>query len=234
MSSTVIMSFFTPWYFHSSLGVVSTKEAPKPIQRRNSSFFLKKMMSMKSFKVAVGDDDDEDDEENGDDHSSTSDASMEKQAAAGGTVAKPSQKATAKPAKPVIPYYDPPMPNLGVPVNVDALVSRNRRAESGLQMLMSMVNQDANMSIEEAGSIPVAHTIDRISVTLEAAARMSRIRTTAGINNAKIQSIKDTQKSLNYRKSGLIMMNANYSKVQVRKIEPIYVNEARTLVDHKT
>ncbi len=129
-------------------------------------------------------------------------------------------------------YIDPPMPMIGHPVKIELLISRNHKAESGLKTLMQMVAKDVLDAVGEVAAIPVSDEIDRIQVSHEATARMAKVRTAKDIDKRVQQSVKDIQKSLNYRKSALIMMNSNYSKQQVRKIEPIYVNETRSIIQH--
>ncbi len=199
--------------------VVSMKKMTKQVNRRGSSFFMKKMMSFKSrAKVGVDSHDvssssDEDsDEDNNDDKS---DDEGENKGALG-------------------EYVDPPMPMIGHPVKIDLLVSRNHKAESGLKILMQMVAKDVQDSVNEVSHIPVSDETDRIQVSIEAAARMARVRSAKDIDKRVQTSVKDIQKALNYRKSALIMMNSNYSKHQVRKIEPIYVNETRSIIQHHT
>lgn len=58
------------------------------------------------------------------------------------------------------------------------------------------------------------------------------VRSESDLNEAQQANINEIQKNLNYRRSGLLMMNTNYSNHTVRKVEAIYVNEARTLVTH--
>lgn len=71
--------------------------------------------------------------------------------------------------------------------------------------------------------------LDRIYVTEKQSEHIGRVRTTKHIENRVQKNIQHIQKSLNYRKSAIIMMNSNYSQQLVRLIEPIYVNEARTI-----
>jgi len=128
---------------------------------------------------------------------------------------------------------DPLMPNMGKPIEMKRLINRNRHAEEGMNALMEMVNQDVSIAIYNAQHIPVSKEIDRVTVTAEASAYMAKVRTKGGIEKRLKSNMTEIQKTLNYRKSALIMMNANYSNEVVRKLEPIYVNEARTIVKLK-
>jgi len=128
---------------------------------------------------------------------------------------------------------DPLMPNMAKPIDINRLINRNRHAEEGMNALMAMVNEDVALALYNAQHIPVSKEIDRVTVTPEASAYMAKVRTKGGIEKRLKSHTTEIQKTLNYRKSALIMMNANYSNELVRKIEPIYVNEARTIVHFK-
>jgi len=129
-------------------------------------------------------------------------------------------------------YIDPPMPNIGKPINIDFLEKRVIKAEYALHDLMQVIMADANLSVKGASSIPVDKALDRISVSDEQYKRIGKVRSKKDIDGAVQSNIQEIQKSLNYRKSALIIMNSNYSHKLIRKIEPIYVNEARTIMDH--
>lgn len=129
-------------------------------------------------------------------------------------------------------YIDPPMPNIGKPINVDFLEKRVIKAEYALHDLMHVIMADVNLSVKGASSIPVDKALDRISVSDEQYKRIGKVRSVKDIDGAIQSNIQEIQKSLNYRKSALIIMNSNYSHKLIRKIEPIYVNEARTIMDH--
>jgi hypothetical protein len=129
-------------------------------------------------------------------------------------------------------YIDPPMPNIGKPINIDFLEKRGIKAEYALHDLMQVIMADVNSSVKGASSIPVDKALDRISVSDEQYKRIGKVRSVKDIDAAIQSNMQEIQKSLNYRKSALIIMNSNYSHKLIRKIEPIYVNEARTIMDH--
>ncbi len=195
--------------------VASMKKKSKPFNRRNSSFFMKKMMSFKS-RAQIGADNDD---LSSDDSSQSSVMSDDLDGTSGDKFSD-------------VQYVDPPMPLIGQPVKMELLVNRNHKAHSGLKILMEMVSKDVTEAISEVASIPVCAEIDRIQVSHEATVQMAKVRTTRDIEKRVQQNVKDIQKSLNYRKSALIMMNSNYSHQQVRKIEPIYVDETRSIIQH--
>ena len=58
------------------------------------------------------------------------------------------------------------------------------------------------------------------------------MRTKEDLLEAAQSNVNEIQKSLNYRRSAMLMMNTNYSNKMVRRIEPIYMAEARTLITH--
>jgi hypothetical protein len=196
--------------------VVSMKKKPKPVPKRNTSFFMKKMMSFKS-RAQIGADEDEEYSSSSSDGSS-SNSDDDEQSLDG-------DKSGGQ-------YIDPPMPNIGHPVKIEMLITRNHKAQSGLKTLMEMVAKDVAESVNEVAHIPVSKDFDRVQVSAEATERMAKVRSGRDIEKRVQQSVKDIQKSLNYRKSALIMMNFNYSSQQVRKIEPIYVNETRSIIQH--
>lgn len=126
-------------------------------------------------------------------------------------------------------YIDPPMPEMGKHLDIELLINRNQRAHYGLYKLMEMVTIEVEASIKESLNIPVDESLDRVTVTEEHSSRIASIRTNKDIQKHVSLNIQHIQKALNFRKSGLIMMNSNYSQQLVRKIEPIYANEARTV-----
>lgn len=138
-----------------------------------------------------------------------------------------------KKRKSIVDYVDPPMKHLGHPVNMEVLISRNSKAEEGVKVLMGLVNKEVDDSIKEAKEIPVSKEFDRITVTEEASARIARVRSAKDIKAQHQANMNDIQKALTFRKTSIIVMNNNYLRKQVRKIEPIYVNEARTIIEHR-
>ena len=197
---------------------------------KNPSFF-KKMFSMRSMDKIFVDDDSQDSGSN----MGTEDGEQSQLATIQESKQLEDDEETPAPAEVVeldskYPYIDPPMPNIGQPVDMDRLITRNKKAEFGLEKLMEMVTRDADASMKETVGLPVADGFDRISVTEEQSARISKVRTTKGIDNTVQRNLQQIQKALNYRKSAIIMMNSNYSHQLVRLIEPIYVQEARTIV----
>ncbi len=200
--------------------------------------FFKKMFSMRNMdKVFNGDDNDSNESgsqvgfEDGDHHApfaEGSEAGSEQDEEREGDKSG-SKKNDVVEMDSKYPYYDPPMPKIGTPVDMDLLINRNKRAEFGLEKLMDMVIRDTKDSIEESKTIPVSKGFDRIFVTEKQSEHIGRVRTTKHIENRVQKNVQHIQKSLNYRKSAIIMMNSNYSHQLVRHIEPIYVTEARTI-----
>lgn len=201
--------------------------------------FFKKMFSMRNMdKVFTGDDEESNEsgsqlgfEDGGTEHQTPADGSEE-----GSETEEQRERDKSGSRKndfvemdSKYQYYDPPMPKIGTPVDMDLLINRNKRAEYGLEKLMDMVIRDAKDSIVEAKVIPVSKGFDRIYVTEEQSEHIGRVRTTRHIDNRVQKNLQHIQKALNYRKSAIIMMNSNYSQQLVRHIEPIYVNEARTI-----
>lgn len=129
-------------------------------------------------------------------------------------------------------YYDPPLPNIGKPTDINRLDKRKIKAEYALRELKDIIMDDVKASIKEASDIPVSKELDRITVKDEQYERINLIKSKKDIDNSIEAKIQEIQKSLNYRKSAIIIMNSNYTSKLVRKIEPIYVSEARSILDH--
>lgn len=127
----------------------------------------------------------------------------------------------------------PLMPRIGKPVNIDRLINRTKAAASGVRYLMEMMDNDVAVSIQRAKAIPVSSELDRVQVTPQISAVAAQVRSTAQVKEKVNLNMNEIQRNLNYRKSALIMMNVNYSNQRVRKIDPIYVQEARTIVTYK-
>jgi hypothetical protein len=130
-------------------------------------------------------------------------------------------------------FFDPPMPNIGLAGNVEKMKERTQKAENGLNTLLAMVKRETDVSQLLITKLPVSHTLDRVGVTEEVDAYIRTVQSRADIFALNRRNTVEIQKALAFRKSALVMMNSNYSKVLVRKIEPIYVAEARTLMEHK-
>lgn len=127
----------------------------------------------------------------------------------------------------------PSMPKVGKPVNIDRLVNRTKAASYGIKQIVDMVNDDVALSVHRARNIPVSKEYDRVQVTKEISTSMAKVRSSDQIHSTTEQNLQEIQKVLNYRKSGLVMVNVNYSNKFVRKIDPIYVAEARTIIQLK-
>ena len=194
--------------------LANNKPKPERALTRNPSFFKRMLSSKKMSKIISAVEHNESDDgsqqdsleqkdpdENGDDHNEVDHE-----------------------------YIDPPMPNIGAPVNIDLLISRNAKAEFGMEKLMEMITRDTTEAFAAAKAIPVSEHHDRVSVTQEISDRMAKVRTAKEINKRVQDNMNQIQKALNIRKSAVVIMNSNYSKRLVRTIEPIYVGEARTVV----
>lgn len=133
----------------------------------------------------------------------------------------------------LLPEGPKSMPILGKPIVMDRFINRNKMAEIGMNQLMSMVNRDVEISLYDAKHVPICPDHDRVSVTQEISDSMNRVRSQKQIDKRVQNNFTNIQKSLNYRKSSIIIMNSNYSNQTVRKIEPIYTQEARTIINFK-
>lgn len=206
---------------------------------RQPSFF-KKMFSMRNMdKVFVdGDDDSQNsqlDEEQADENAQTAAINEENNSDEEEDDLERREDTPKKVVTEVVEmdskyaYFDPPMPKIGHPVDMDRLINRNKKAEYGLGKLMEMVLRDVDESLKDTKDIPVSKDFDRIFVTEEQSKHIAKVRTTKDIEKRVKTNVQHIQKALNYRKSALIMMNSNYSQQLVRLIEPIYAQEARTI-----
>jgi hypothetical protein len=128
----------------------------------------------------------------------------------------------------------PPMPKLGAPVRMDLMVNRHTSAYKSMDMLMQMVQEDVQSTLQVVHRIPVGHEYDRVTVTPEISRHIALVRSSQGIQERLAKNAFSVQKALSYRHSSLIIMNSNYMNKQVRKLEPTYGDEVRTIVIHKS
>jgi hypothetical protein len=96
--------------------------------------------------------------------------------------------------------------------------------------MMKVIVNDANHSTKIATSIPTSNDMERVVVTKDVT-DMMREKTTKKQNREFVaDNLLIVEKSLAFRKAAIMMMNINYSKVMIRKIDPINLQEARTIV----
>lgn len=192
------------------------------VPNTRASFFKSVFSSRKLNRVAVSDEDifSEDSQRTDDDSSQVSHNQRRRDQPADGEEEKDDEPL-------------PPMPNLGKPVNMDLLNNRNHSAIRSMDILMDMVDTDVGRTLSIVKGIPVGADYDRTTVTPEISKAIAQVRSSFGIDKRLKEHVVSTQQALNYRRSSLIMMNSNYHHQLVRKLEPIYVNEARTIVVHK-
>ena len=95
-----------------------------------------------------------------------------------------------------------------------------------------MVKAEVKGAREVSRNIPVAEGLDRVTVSDEVGEHIDRVKAKRDIDQAVQKNMIEIQKALNFRKTSIVLMNSNYSKVLVRKIEPIKIQEARTIMDY--
>ncbi len=139
----------------------------------------------------------------------------------------------AAPTKDLGVYVDPPMPNMGNPVNFDLLVDRNKNVKLALETMMTYVERDVERSVKEAQTVPVSQDTERIIVQEDTMNRMAQARTIKESKASIKRNLEMIQRALIYRKSALEMMNANYSKKVVRKVDKVDLREARSILEAK-
>lgn len=94
---------------------------------------------------------------------------------------------------------------------------------------MKVIVKDANNSTTIASAIPTSNDMERVVVTKDVT-DMMREKTTKKQNREFVSdNLLIIEKSLAFRKAAIMMMNINYSKVMIRKIDPINLLEARTV-----
>jgi hypothetical protein len=213
-------------------------------KRARSSTFFQKMFSAKNMDRALNGNNEG---EEGEDDAAESkleeakDDSIGKSNAPNGTqeiddnasVDSLAREMQAKHAQQLMSKRYPSLPYLGTPINFDRLVARNRLADEGMIGLMELVNVDVQEAIQRAKQIPVQEDLDRVTVTPEVSQYMAKVKSRKGLEKRLAHNTADIQKALAYRKSALIVMNSNYSNKTVRKIDPIYAQEARTIIRTK-
>eukprot|EP01031_Cornospumella_fuschlensis_P032582 gene32582-39395_t len=206
----------------------------KQVTKRDPSFFLRVFSSRKLNRVAGSDEDifsemsEEDAEQQG-----FSDGKKKKNKRDGEDGEKEEddedEEKEDKPSDDLLP----PMPRIGKPVNIDLLSNRSKNAVRSMDILMGMVAEDVDAAVSSVHHIPVGDDFDRAAVTEDISKYIAQVKSSAGIQSRLKDNVISSQKALNYRRSGLIMMNSNYDHQLVRPLEPIYVNEARTIIKHK-
>ncbi len=136
-------------------------------------------------------------------------------------------------AKPVGGYVDPPMPTMGNPVNFDLLVDRNKNVKMALETMMVYVERDVERCVKEAQTVPVSTDTERVIVQEDTMNRMAQARTIKESKASIKHNLEMIQRALIYRKSSLEMMNANYAKKVVRKVDKVDLRETRSILDAK-
>ena len=172
----------------------------------------------KKKKKGNDDDDDEDDDDDGDDDDDDDDD-------------EESEMATTVSSEPTGAYADPPMPTMGNPVNFDLLVDRNKNVNSALETMFTYINRDIDKSIKAAVDIPVSRDTERVIVQQDTIEYMARAKTIKDSRTAVKKSLEQIHRALVYRKSSLEMMNANYAKKMVRKVDKVDLKETRSTLD---
>lgn len=127
-------------------------------------------------------------------------------------------------------YIDPPMPDVGLKVDFDKLLTRKLNVKKATRMMYNVINKDTSAAVADAKAIPVTDMIERVKVT-------DPIIDLIGLRTSKLhdrQYVKDnlllSQKYLSLRRSTLNMMNHNYMDLIVMKLDTVQVKEARTKV----
>lgn len=131
-----------------------------------------------------------------------------------------------------INYLDPPMPHIGEQVNINLLINRNKKMREICYNILDAVAHDSRQSMIEAKTIPVSDSTQRVLVTEEVTERMRRRTTKKDLRLGREANINEIQKALALRRNAHVVMNDNYSKVLVNKLEPIFIHEARATVSH--
>ncbi|RYH12751.1 hypothetical protein EON65_37395 [archaeon] len=206
----------------------------KQVAKKDPSFFLRVFSSRKLNRVAGSDEDifseisEEDAEHHG--HAGGKKKKKSEEDEEGGVEDDEEEEEKDEQATDELL---PPMPKIGKPVNIDLLSNRSKNALRSMDILMGMVDEDVGAAVSSVHHIPVGDDFDRAAVTADISKYIAQVKSSAGIQGRLRDNVISSQKALNYRRSGLIMMNSNYNHQLVRKLEPIYVNEARTITKHK-
>ena len=129
-------------------------------------------------------------------------------------------------------YIDPPMPNIGVPVDVSRLEERQKRGIDVLEALVIRVDRYSAASILSAKVIPVSEDSERVTVTKEVTDRIALKRSIKQNLESREQNMVEIQQALLLRKDAILLMNSNYSGVKVAAVDPINLAESRTTVVH--
>ncbi len=219
---------------HLVVNTVVSKSKSSTLNKTRSSNFFQKMFSAKEMDKNLNGEEEEEIKTDGDKLESLENA-IKTTVANDDTQSVDSlmMEINAKNAAILASKKYPPLPHLGTPINFQRLVNRNHTAEVGMLGLMEMVNNDVLEAIQRAKKVPIQNDLDRVTVTTEISQYMTAVKSRKGLEKRLNNNTVDIQKALAYRKSALIVMNSNYSNKLVRKIDPIYAQEARTIIKPK-
>ena len=129
-----------------------------------------------------------------------------------------------------VPYVDPPMPDIGMKVDFDKLLTRKYNVKQAMRTMFETVHNDTKRSISNAQVIPVTDMIERVKVTEPIVDLINTRKTKKEDRQFVKDNLLETQKYISLRKSTLNMMNHNYNDVIVKKLDTVLVAEARTKV----
>ena len=130
-------------------------------------------------------------------------------------------------------YVDPAMPVIGQPVKFEQLHERNVYVRNALRKLLLIVNEDAILSNFEGTKVPIQNGLERVVVTQEIMDLMDVRHTKRHLKEFTLKNLNEIQRALTFRRTAVKLMNINYSKVLVREIEPVNLNEARSIVERR-
>jgi hypothetical protein len=126
-------------------------------------------------------------------------------------------------------YIDPPMPDVGMKVDFDKLLSRKLNVKKATRMMFQVINDEGVKAIEEAKSIPVSDLIERVKVTEEVLSAIAQRQSKLQDRQFVKDNLLTAQKYLSLRRSTLNMMNHNYNDHICMKLDAtVHTKEART------
>ena len=130
-------------------------------------------------------------------------------------------------------YVDPAMPVIGQPVKFEQLHERNVYVRNALRKLLLIVTEDAVVSNFEGTKVPIQNGLERVVVTQEIMDLMDVRHTKRHLKEFTLKNLNEIQRALTFRRTAVKLMNINYSKVLVREIEPVNLNETRSIVERR-
>lgn len=118
---------------------------------------------------------------------------------------------------------------IGLPIQSNRLIQRNLIVGQSMESLTQLIDEEIYNAKKKVNVNIISDYNDRVNVTNEISSAMNLVRTSKDLEERNLKYRLSSEKVLNFRNCALIMMNSNYNGVEVRRIEPINLNESRAI-----